>query len=204
LLLERIATEVNDAATVESVGESLGKGLTEISRAGNILERFRDATDVAGRRIVAPLDIYQLAKRVMTAFAESAKNANLNISLKDMGFVAFMSMTGHELEQLFFILIQNAIDAADSDKRESLTISAHCSGKEIELQFADTCRGVDEKDVDRIFEPFFVSGSQTGRAGLGLAMARQIVTSHGGSIRAESKPDRGTTIFVSLPVERAY
>ena len=63
-----------------------------------------NATDVAGRRIVAPMDIYQLAKRVMTAFAKSAKNANLNISIKNMGFVAFMSMTGHEIEQLFFIL----------------------------------------------------------------------------------------------------
>ncbi len=47
----------------------------------------------------------------MTVFAQSAKSVNLNIALKDMSFVPFMSMTAREIEKIFFILIQNAIDA---------------------------------------------------------------------------------------------
>ena len=61
---------------------------------------------------------------------------------------------------------------------------------------ADNGRGVPPEARDRIFEPFF-STKETG-LGLGLAIARGIVTAHGGRIWVESAPGRGTTFYFTV------
>jgi signal transduction histidine kinase len=72
------------------------------------------------------------------------------------------------------------------------------------LHFSDTCGGIEAEKLEHIFEPFFSDETRTGRTGIGLAMAKQIVTSHGGDMRAESEKGKGSTFVVSLPVERVY
>jgi PAS domain S-box-containing protein len=203
LLLERIATERIGGDSGVSIDESLKKSVAEISKASEILSRFCSASQIGGD-VAIPVDIYQLAKRVMTAFAQSAKHVNLSIALKDMTCVACLPISSHELEQLFFILIQNAIDAANSSLRQHLTISCKCSEQSIELHFSDTCGGIAAERLEHIFEPFFSDETRTGRTGIGLAMAKQIVTSHGGDMRVESEKGKGSTFVVSLPVERVY
>ncbi len=203
LLIERIATEISGGDSGVSIDDSLKKVATEISLASEILSRFCSASQIGGTDVVVPVDIYQLAKRVMTAFAQSAKHANLSIALRDMTCVACLPISSHELEQLFFILIQNAIDAANSSLRRHLTISCKCSEQSIEFHFSDTCGGISAEKLEHIFEPF-LADSQSGRTGIGLAMAKQIVTSHGGDMRVESQKGKGTTFVISLPVERVY
>jgi signal transduction histidine kinase len=52
----------------------------------------------------------------------------------------------------------------------------------------------------RAFEPFFTTRASQGGTGLGLAICRRIAREHGGTIRLESDPDRGTQAVVELPV----
>lgn len=202
LLLQRIISEFPETATSKAVTESLRKGLSEISKAGDIVGRFRSVAQVPGRTIIAPVDIYQVAKRVMAVFAPSAKRANLSIAIKDMRFLPFMSMTVRELEQVFFILVQNTIDAADLNKHQRLTISCGMGDKQIELLFSDTCGGIKPEKLQYLFEPFFTTEPDAKETGLSLAIAKQIICGHGGEITAESRPGRGTTFRVKLPVEQ--
>jgi signal transduction histidine kinase len=111
-------------------------------------------------------------------------------------------MSSHELEQVFFILIQNAIDWADAERRQALTISCQVEGKKIELEFSDNCGGIEPEKIQYLFEPFFVSQAGDKVTGLNLAIAKQIVSTHNGKICAESEPGLGTTIIVTLPVEQ--
>jgi two-component system sensor kinase FixL len=202
LLLQRIVSDLPDAAKSEAVTESLKKGLSEISKAGDIVDRFRSVAQVPGKTIIAPVDIYQVAKRVMAVFAQSAKRANLSIAIKDIRFLPFMSMTVRELEQVFFILVQNAIDASDISKHQKLTISCSIGDKAIELLFSDTCGGIEPEKLQYLFEPFFTTEPDDKETGLSLAIAKRIVCGHGGEITAESRPGRGTTFHVKLPVEQ--
>jgi PAS domain S-box-containing protein len=204
LLLQRLAGDLKKASTPEEVTSSIKKSLAEVSKATEIVDRFQSVAQVPGKSIVAPVDIYQIAKRVTTVFAQSAKHANLNIAVKNMDLVPFMSLDSRELEQIFFIMIQNAIDAADINKRQKLSISCEATGKEIELQFADTCGGIEPEKLQYIFEPFFTAEPGAKDTGLGLAIAKQIVCAHGGNVVAKSKPGHGTTFYVKLPVEHAY
>jgi len=135
----------------------------------------------------------------MAVFAQSAQRANLTIAVKDMDFLPSMSVSPRELEQLFFILVQNAIDAADPEKHQKLTISSRVESDCIELTFADTCRGIEPAKFPHVFDPFFSVQSGSKDSGLGLAVAKQIICAHGGQITAQSQPGKGTTFKVTLP-----
>ncbi|MBW7992673.1 MAG: PAS domain-containing protein [Planctomycetes bacterium] len=204
LLLKRLLSDLAGPSAPEAITSNLMKSLSEVSKSIEIVDRFRSAAQVSGQSIIAPVDIYQIAKRVMTVFAQSAKSVSLNIALKDMSFVPFMAMTAREIEQIFFILIQNAIDAADSSKKQKLIISCELQDKQIELRFADTCAYIEPEILQHIFEPFFTGEPDARGKNFDLAIVKEIIRTHDGSIAAESNPDQGTTFRVILPVQHVY
>ncbi|MHC4156974.1 MAG: sensor histidine kinase, partial [Planctomycetota bacterium] len=197
LLLQRITSDLDAAHAPEAVNSGLEKSLSEVSKVVDIVDRFRSLAQVSGKAIFAPVDIYQIAKRVITVFAQNATRANLTMAVKDIHLVPLVSISSRELEQVFFILVQNAIDAADSAKKQRLTISCRMRDKEIELLFSDD-------KLQHIFEPFFSAERDASRTGLSLAIAKQLVCNHGGAIVAESRPGQGTTFRVTLPVKKVY
>jgi len=83
----------------------------------------------------------------------------------------------------------------------SVAFSAREEGEAVRFAVSDTGVGIPRQYLPHIFEPFFrVPGQErsTG-AGLGLAIVRDIVTVHGGTVGAESREGAGCTIFFSLP-----
>jgi signal transduction histidine kinase len=71
---------------------------------------------------------------------------------------------------------------------------------------ADTGVGIAPEALPHVFDEFRQDGEtgrQRGGSGLGLTIARRLVDLHGGSIRVESEPGRGSTFFVTLPVAAA-
>ncbi|MDT8902538.1 sensor histidine kinase [Anaeroselena agilis] len=107
------------------------------------------------------------------------------------------------LQQLLVILLDNAVKYTPAGGSVSLTCRRQ-AGQAI-LTVADTGVGIPPEDVPRIFDRFFrgdrARSRGEGGAGLGLAIARWIVESHGGKIRAESVVGAGTKIIVTLPVK---
>jgi PAS domain S-box-containing protein len=202
LLLQRVLSEMGTASSEEVTTNTLKKSLAEISKASELVDKFRNTTQVSCETTAEAVDLYQIANRMMRVFGQRAQRANLRIVVKDIDSVPYMTITHHELEQIFFNLIQNAIDAADSSKEQKLTISCHKSEKEIELRFSDTCGGIEAEKLQNIFEPFSIAEPTVQKTGLGLAIAKQIIRAHGGNITAESQPHQGTTFYVTLPVEK--
>ncbi len=119
-----------------------------------------------------------------------------------------------EIQQIVMNLVINAAEAL-SDSPGVIAIQTgrydghllpeqtghHCQKPQqcIYIQVRDTGPGMDARTLSRIFEPFFTT-KFTGR-GLGLAAVEGIVTSHGGTIQANSKPGEGTTVTVLIPVQ---
>ncbi len=68
----------------------------------------------------------------------------------------------------------------------------------ITIEVSDDGPGIDPADLRYVFAPFF---SRSGGSGLGLALAKQIVHAHGGTIEAHSTPGSGATFTILLPVE---
>ena len=83
-------------------------------------------------------------------------------------------------------------------------IGAKVQGGTIEIAITDTGIGIEGDDLDRIFERFYrvdqARSRNTGGSGLGLSIVKHTVQNHGGDVRVWSKPGRGSTFMIRLPV----
>jgi two-component system cell cycle sensor histidine kinase/response regulator CckA len=129
------------------------------------------------------------------------KIAQVSRSLElTLGLAATEPISGRPaaLTELMTNLILNAIDAMPKGGALSIA-TADVAGTRVAITITDTGIGMPEAVRRRIFEPFFSTKGEAG-SGLGLAMAYSIVTRHGGDIRVDSEPDRGTTFTLVFPV----
>ena len=73
-------------------------------------------------------------------------------------------------------------------------------GPYVRLSISDTGHGMDSATMDRIFDPYFTTKEQDKGTGMGLAVVHGIVKGHGGGIRVQSKPGKGTRFDIMFPV----
>jgi two-component system NtrC family sensor kinase len=106
-----------------------------------------------------------------------------------------------QLTQVLVNLIVNAVQAMPDGGR--LTVSTLAGDGYVSLVVEDTGSGMNQEVVKKIFIPFFTTKDVDQGTGLGLAVVHGIVTSHGGSIKVESKVGQGTRFEIKLPLTGA-
>jgi two-component system sensor histidine kinase HydH len=103
------------------------------------------------------------------------------------------------LERVFYNLMLNAAQATQPGG--AVTVKTRALDGLVEVAVIDRGSGIDAKDRDSIFNPFFTTKPQG--VGLGLAIVSKIVDEHGGKITVESEPGKGSIFHVLLPLETA-
>ena len=107
-----------------------------------------------------------------------------------------------KLARVFNNILKNAV--AYSYAQTAIVIAAQAAEREVVITFSNRGKTIPAQKLESIFEKFFrlddARATNTGGAGLGLAIAKEIVTLHGGSITAESQNEL-TTFTVRLPAE---
>ena len=100
---------------------------------------------------------------------------------------------------------KNAILVVDDDYAHRMMLKALLGGWGYEVREADDGAGaveaVRKEDLGRVFDPYFTT--KPSGTGLGLAIVHRIIESHGGEIRLESEPGRGTVFTILLPAGAA-
>jgi polar amino acid transport system substrate-binding protein len=101
---------------------------------------------------------------------------------------------------VFINVLLNALQALP-DRTRGVHISAgfDADGGMLWIAIRDEGRGIGERDLGRLTEPFFTTRTDTDGTGLGLSISRSIVERHGGSMGFESVLDGGTTVTIQLP-----
>lgn len=115
--------------------------------------------------------------------------------------IPLISGDGVQLKQSFLNILTNAVQAMLPNGGK-LRIGTAINAKKGELLifFADTGQGIPKEYLNSIFLPFFTVGSHSGRHGLGLSFAYQIIKNHDGRLDVESREGRGTTFTAVLPL----
>ncbi len=118
-----------------------------------------------------------------------------------------LEIVGNEtnLVELFVILLENAIKYSPENTEVTAKVSSS-DEHQVVVEIADHGIGIAKKDLPYIFDRFYRANSarthnSSGGHGLGLAIAKQIVVRHNGDISAKSQPQKGTSIYVSLPLQ---
>ena len=141
------------------------------------------------------VDLNSVVRDLMELMDKQLKRSNIVVELELDGSLPLVFADVHQLQQVLLNLVLNA-EHALSPGGGRLSVQTRRTHKWIELRVTDTGRGIDPEDVAKVFLPFF---SRSGGTGLGLAMVRQIVHGHGGTVEVESTPGRGALFTVRLP-----
>jgi signal transduction histidine kinase len=112
-----------------------------------------------------------------------------------------------QLEQVFINILLNAEQSMKQAGRIKIDIKLEYSPKGshpefITISFEDTGRGIPQKYLSKIFEPFFSTKEPGEGAGLGLSVSYGIIKAHRGNIEVKSQVNIGTTVIVKLPLKR--
>ncbi|MFA6498347.1 MAG: ATP-binding protein [Desulfurivibrionaceae bacterium] len=119
---------------------------------------------------------------------------------REYGELPQIRCSPQQLGQVFMNLLVNAAHAIDT--QGEITVRSWNAEGRIFVAISDTGGGIPEQQRARIFEPFFTTKEAGKGTGLGLSISNEIVRNHGGEIRVESEPGKGSTFTVSIPLER--
>lgn len=139
-----------------------------------------------------------------TAFLEQFKTLNEE-GLHPAGFKirfdakpAEIEIDAMRMQRVLQNLVTNAIEALHATPKPRVEVKAWVKNFIFYLAVKDNGPGIPAAIQSQIFEPFVTHGKSKG-TGLGMAIVRNIVTAHGGTITFETGPDQGTSFLVSLP-----
>lgn len=200
LSLDNVVDELEGTSCSRTVLRRLRDSITQVSNITSIINRFRNFARQSTDTAFGQVNVHAVIVRVAGLLAESAKQAKVTLHVEDMSVLPPVLLHEREFEQILFALIENAIQAADGLRTRRIVISGSVKNEQIELRFSDNCGGIPQENLDKIFEPFFTTKPRGQGTGLGLCIVRDAVARGGGHIHVESECGKGSTFFVTLPV----
>jgi PAS domain S-box-containing protein len=169
-------------------------------RAGAIVHRVR--TLLRKKMLeMRPLDVHRLVDEVFDLARPLAQSRHIDLSFALSPGLPTPSGDMVEIQQVLINLIFNAMDAVSDPGVPARHVSVAAEARDdstVEFSVRDTGCGLPPDTLPQAFEPFFTT--KANGMGMGLAICRTIVESHGGEISIANNPDGGATVRFTLPM----
>ncbi|BAB48455.1 MASE1 domain-containing protein [Mesorhizobium japonicum] len=182
---------------VQRAQKIVGRIIRDANSAADVVSRIRA---LFKQSLDARLDttLGGVVDQARTLMAEEAARSRVPINIDVERDLPVIALDRVQIQQVLVNLMRNGIEAMDGvGDPKSLAVRVHRVGDAIQTEVSDWGPGVEQ--LDRMFEPFFTTKEQG--MGMGLAISRSIVESHGGRLWVEKNEPRGATFIFTLPVE---
>jgi two-component system phosphate regulon sensor histidine kinase PhoR len=153
---------------------------------------------------LAPTDLVAAAERAAAQLEGRAREKQITLTVEMTEFPTLAYADADRVHQVLVNLLDNAIKFAPSGGQVSVSFGRN--GEQIACTITDTGPGIPTGEIPHLFERFYrcdpsrVRAEDQSGAGLGLAIARAIVETHGGQIWIESEPGQGASVAFTLPL----
>jgi PAS domain S-box-containing protein len=188
------------AADPDQLPEILSDIVQESKRAGEVIRRLR-ALLKKGEIHREPLDMNEVVDNVLKLIRSDLINQRVSVQIELAPDLPLVYGDEVQLQQVLLNLVVNGCDAmADVNiiDRRLFVRTEPAAHNAVLISVADQGSGIPSEKIERIFEPFFTT-KETG-TGLGLAVCRSIISTHGGELWAVNNSKRGATLQFTLPV----
>jgi len=192
--------------TLDQTKKLLESNLEEVNNLQILSDDLIKLTQYQGGNglVVDKISLASITGQAIKKVANLAKNKNITIVNQIKNF----TIEGNEqtLVELFVIFLDNAIKYGSENTKVNLT--AKKTDGHILVNIADQGIGIDEKDIPHLFDRFYRTDKSRAKFdspgyGLGLAIAKQIIERHSGSIKVRSVLNEGTTFTIQIPVKHS-
>jgi signal transduction histidine kinase len=190
-MLQRTLPAEDDVAR-----ELAGYISSEVDRTNSLITRFLEFARPMRLRL-SPADLGAVIDRAIAQVERVQGDCNVAVYKNYSPDIRPVLMDGELIERVVYNLVLNAIQASPAEG--AVTVKTRPVDGEVELSIIDRGPGIDPKQVENIFNPFFTT--KPDGVGLGLAIVSKIVDEHGGKILVESQPGEGSVFRVYLPVK---
>ena len=164
----------------------------KIYKLVNVVKRFTYMDNLTQKEIIS---VESGINDTLSVLESKIKIKKAQIELKIEPDLPFVIANGSELNQVWFCLIDNALDAIQESGK--ILIKACCELDRVIVQIIDNGQGIEPKLISKIFDPFFTTKPAGSGTGLGLDISHRIVRRYDGDIAVKSKPGH-TEFCVSL------
>ena len=184
--------------------ETLTKGMKviaqETERLSSMVEELLDFSRIQNNRLMlqkANIDVLaELADAILVYTERAAKN-NIIINYHEPEGVAVIFGDKNRLRQVFLNIIDNAVKYIGKDG--VVDLEAHLDDRQVEIRISDNGCGISAEDLPKVKNRFYKANNTVRGSGIGLAVADELVSRHGGSLEIESAKGEGTSVTITLP-----
>jgi signal transduction histidine kinase len=169
----------------------------ELHRLEGIVERFLRLAGPAGVDL-EPVEIRKILAHVCELLRPEAAAREIEIASRVEGSLPRVMADPVRLTQALLNVVINAIQAVEGKGR--VEVSGAVVDGQVCVAVSDNGPGIPTDKLASIFDPYFTTKSEG--SGLGLWIAQQIVTAHGGSLQAQNGPSGGAVLTIRLPLKR--
>lgn len=181
--------------------DRLTRLVTSTGRLGEVLDDLLLSASLAAgparRSEHRPVELVALARSVVAEESDRARARRLTVVVDGTSHPLFVDGIRSALRRAVGELLSNAIRHTPAGGRIEVALSR--SGGMVVLVVADTGPGFEPAAVEQLFQRFHRGSGDGGRYGLGLALLREVVTRHGGTVAATGHPGHGARFTIRLP-----
>lgn len=152
-------------------------------------------------------DLARFIQIIAGSFSSLAENRRITFEIIQNRKEAIVYYDADKIEKIITNLLSNAFKFTQNEGAITLYVKYAEDFKEVEILVNDTGIGIDSQKIGHIFDRFFQADATEQRGyegtGIGLALVKEMVEFHRGSIRVESAAGKGTTFTIKLPIDKA-
>ena len=172
----------------------------EAQRLSGIVEELLDFSRMQGGHISMRfdrMDVLAELEEAVFLYRDKAKRAGVSLEYVETEYLPPVRGDSRRIKQVFINLLDNAVKYSRAGDR--VRVEASAVGKEIQVVVSDTGIGISAEELPRIRQKFYQADTAAAGAGIGLAVAEEILRLHGGRLEIDSEEGVGTTVTVWLP-----
>lgn len=165
----------------------------------HFIENYRKLTRVPKPK-TEPITLRHFFNTIQNLLKHDLEVKNINLSI-EVSETLTLDADPVLLEQVIINLISNSMHALDKQPKPAIELKGYQhNANNIVIEVKDNGRGIPAKELSHIFTPFF--STRKDGSGIGLSLSKQIMSDHGGSIKAISEVDLGTTMLLLFKVRK--
>ncbi|MCQ2468241.1 MAG: HAMP domain-containing histidine kinase [Ruminococcus sp.] len=188
--------------------DTMNKGVkiivTETDRLQQMVEELLDFSRMQNGHFTlqsATMDVLAELGDAVLIYSEKAKRENKKIIYDEPEMLPFVFGDKNRIHQVFINVVDNAVKY--SSEGDVITITASQSGDDVVIAVKDTGVGIKQSDLAKVKTKFYKANHTRRGSGIGLAVADEIISMHGGSLSIDSEGEGlGTTVTITLPVQK--